>query len=130
LHIAGIERGDGYFAPNVPAAYKLIFELHYPDGRVEYRLPLVHSAAAGLRLTGLLDEIARTRYDPLREYLVKMLARPVWREHPEASTINAVFGSINLPSVNEFEHGARESYQFLYAYDFSVRDEPAESENR
>jgi hypothetical protein len=130
LHIAGIERGYGYFAPNVPAAYKLIFELHYPDGRVEYRLPLVHSAAAGLRLTGLLDEIARTRYDPLREYLVKMLARPVWREHPEASTINAVFGSINLPSVNEFEHGARESYQFLYAYDFSVRDEPAESENR
>jgi len=130
LHIAGIERGYGYFAPNVPAAYKLIFELHYPDGRVEYRLPLVHSAAAGLRLAGLLDEIARTRYDPLREYLVKMLARPVWREHPEASTINAVFGSINLPSVNEFEHGARESYQFLYAYDFSVRDEPAESENR
>jgi hypothetical protein len=130
LHIAGIERGYGYFAPNVPAAYKLIFELHYPDGRVEYRLPLVHSAAAGLRLAGLLDEIARTRYDPLREYLVKMLARPVWREHPEASTINAVFGSINLPSVNEFEHGARESYQFLYAYDFSVRDGPAESENR
>jgi hypothetical protein len=25
LHIAGIERGYGYFAPNVPAAYKLIF---------------------------------------------------------------------------------------------------------
>jgi hypothetical protein len=130
LHIAGIETGYGYFAPNVPSGYKLVFELHYPDGRVEYRLPLVHSAAAGLRLAGLLDEIARTRYDPLREYLVKMLARPVWREHPEASTINAVFGSINLPSVNEFEHGARESYQFLYAYDFSVRDEPAESENR
>ena len=130
LHIAGIERGYGYFAPNVPAAYKLIFELHYPDGRVEYRLPLVHSAAAGLRLAGLLDEIGRTGYDPLREYLVKMLARPVWREHPEATTISAVFGSISLPSVNEFEHGARESYQFLYAYDFSVRDEPAESENR
>ena len=130
LHVAGIERGYGYFAPNVPAGYKLIFELHYPDGKVAYRLPRVHSAAAGLRLAGLLDEIGRTRYDPLREYLVKMLARPVWREHPDATTITAVFGSINLPSVNEFEHGARESYQFLYAYDFSVRDEPAESQVR
>jgi hypothetical protein len=130
LHIAGIERGYGYFAPNVPAGYKLIFELHYPDGRVAYRLPRVHSAAAGLRLAGLLDEIGRTRYDPLREYLVKMLARPVWRENPDATTISAVFGSINLPSVNEFEHGARESYQFLYAYDLSVRDEPAQSQNR
>ena len=130
LHIAGIERGYGYFAPNIPAGYKLIFELHYPDGKVAYRLPRVHSAAAGLRLAGLLDEIGRTRSDPLREYLVKMLARPVWREHPGATTITAVFGSINLPSANEFEHGARESYQFLYAYDFSVRDEPAESQNR
>ena len=130
LDIAGIERGYGYFAPNVPAGYKLIFELHYPDGRVAYRLPRVHSAAAGLRLAGLLDEIGRTRYDPLREYLVKMLARPVWREHPGATTITAVFGSINLPSVNEFEHGARESYQFLYAYDFSLREGAAESQNR
>ncbi len=36
LHIAGIETGYGYFAPNVPGSYKLVFELHYPDGRVEY----------------------------------------------------------------------------------------------
>ena len=126
LHIAGIERGYGYFAPNVPASYKVVFELHYPDGRVEYELPRVHSAAAGLRLAGLLDEIARTRYDALREYMVKMLAYSIWRDHPDAAMIRAVFGSINLPSVNEFEHGTRESYQFLYAYDFSRIDEATE----
>ena len=48
LHIAGIETGYGYFAPNVPGSYKLVFELHYPDGRVEYELPSVSSAAAGV----------------------------------------------------------------------------------
>ena len=57
LHIAGIETGYGYFAPNVPGSYKLVFELHYPDGRMEYELPRVSSAAAGLRLAGLLDQI-------------------------------------------------------------------------
>ena len=41
LHIAGIESGYGYFAPNVPGSYKLVFELHYPDGRVQYELPHV-----------------------------------------------------------------------------------------
>jgi hypothetical protein len=41
LHLAGIEAGYGYFAPNVPGSYKLVFELHYPDGRVEYELPSV-----------------------------------------------------------------------------------------
>ena len=128
LHIAGIETGYGYFAPNVPSSYKLVFELHYHDGRVEYELPRVSSAAAGLRIAGLLDKIGRTRYHALREHLVKMLAQSIWREHPEVETIRAVFGSLTLPSVGEFERGKRESYEFLYAYDFSLREEAAESD--
>ena len=128
LHIAGIETGYGYFAPNVPGSYKLVLELHYHDGRVEYELPRVSSAAAGLRIAGLLDKIGRTRYDALRERLVKMLAQSIWREHPEVETIRAVFGSITLPNVSEFERGKRESYEFLYAYDFSLREEPAKSD--
>ena len=129
LHIAGIDRGYGYFAPNVPAGYKLVFELHYPDGRVEYELPGVNSAAAGLRIGSLLDEIGRTRSDPLREYLVKTIAASVWREYPGVKTVRAVFGSLNLPSPEEFERGKRESYDFLYAYDFSRAVEPAKAEN-
>lgn len=127
LHVAGVERGYGYFAPNVPGSYKLVFELHYPDGRVEYELPRVSSAAAGLRVSGLLDEIGRTSYDPLREYLVKIVTRSVWSEHPDAARIRAVFGSLNLPSINEFENGKRESYDFLYAYDFSRGGKSVES---
>ena len=130
LQVAGIEAGYGYFAPNVPGSYKLVFELHYPDGRVEYELPSVSSAAAGLRIAGLLDNIGRTQYDVLREHLVKMLALSIWREHPEVKTIRAVFGSISLPSVSEFEHGKRESYEFLYAYDFSLQNEPAKPKDR
>jgi hypothetical protein len=130
LHIAGIETGYGYFAPNVPGSYKLVLELHYPDGRMEYELPRVGGAAAGLRVAGLLDTIGRTSYDALREHLVKMVGQSIWREHPEVKTVRAVFGSIRLPSVTEFEHGKRESYEFLYAYDFSPRDGDGESEKR
>jgi hypothetical protein len=79
-------------------------------------------------MAGLLDNIGRTPYDALREHLVKMLALSIWREHPEVKTIRAVFGSIRLPSVSEFERGKRESYEFLYAYDFSLREKPAEPE--
>ena len=130
LHLAGIETGYGYFAPNVPGSYRLVFELHYPDGRVEYELPSVSGAAAGLRIAGLLDTIGRTPYDALREHLVKMLAASIWREHPEVKTIRAIFGSIRLPSVHEFEEGKRESYQFLYAYDFSLQNAAAKPKNR
>ena len=130
LHLAGIEAGYGYFAPNVPGSYKLVFELHYPDGRIEYELPSVSGAAAGLRIAGLLDNIGRTRYDALREVLVKMLAQSTWRHHPNVTTIRAIFGSIRLPSVSEFERGKRESYEFLYAYDFSLQKEPDKPTDR
>jgi hypothetical protein len=129
LHIAGIDRGYGYFAPNVPSGYKLVFELHYPDGRLEYELPGVNSSAAGLRVATLLDEIGRTHSDPLREYMVKTLAASVWREHPGVIGIRAVFGLLNLPGPEEFEDGKRPWYDFLYAYDFSRAEEPAKAEN-
>ncbi len=129
LLIAGIETGYGYFAPNVPGSYKLVFELHYPDGHLEYELPRVSTAAVGLRVAGLLDKMGGPRYDPLRETLVKMLAYSVWQKHPAATTINAVFGTINLPTIAEFERGKKESYEFLYSYDFSRTKKETEPKN-
>ena len=116
LDLAGIEAGYGFFAPNVPNSYKLVFELRFPDGRVEYIL----------RIAGLLDKIGRTQSEALRQTIVGMLADAVWREHSDATTIRAIFGSVMLPSAPEFEHGKRESYEFLYAYDFSVSDKSTE----
>lgn len=125
VQLAGIEAGYGYFAPNVPGGYRLVFELRYPDGRVEYELPSVRSEAAALRVAGLLENIGRTPYEPMREILVKTLAQYVWREHPDVETVRAILGSVVLPTVREFERGNRESYQFLYAYDFSPMNQPA-----
>lgn len=117
-HLSGIESGYSYFAPNVPDNYKLVFELHYPDGRIEYDLPHVSSSAAGLRLATLLDNIGETRVDEFREVMVKMVAYSVWRAHPDATMIRAVFGFALLPTAAEFRRGLRESDEFLYAYDF------------
>jgi len=130
LHLSGIEAGYGYFAPNVPGSYKLVFELHYGDRRVEYTLPSVSSAAAAFRVVALLDNIGRTRSDPLREHLVKMMAQSIWREHPDVETVRAIFGAISLPTVKEFEQGRRESYEFLYAYDFSLQEEAGKPKDR
>ncbi len=130
LQGAGIETGYGYFAPNVPGTYRLVFELHYPDERVEYELPSIRSGAAGLRMAGLLDNIGRTSYDAGREILVKTLAQSVWRDHPDVKSVRAILGSVRLPSIGEFEKGKRESYEFLYAYDFSLKNKPATPRDR
>lgn len=118
LNAAGIEGGYGFFAPNVPNSYKLIFELRYPDGRVEYELPRVGGSAAGLRLVSLLDNLGAIDYDLLRQTTFKMLATSIWREHSDAAVIRVVFGTVKLPPVEQFARGEKETYEFLYAYDF------------
>ena len=123
LHGAGIQSGYTFFAPNIPSYHRLTLELFHQDGRVEYDSPHVSGKAAALRLDSLLDRLADNRYEPLREVVLKMLALSVWRERPDVKKIRATFGSVNLPSVSDFEHGKGESFQPMFSYDFSLRDE-------
>lgn len=115
---AGIDNGYAYFAPNVPDANKLVFELHYPGGRLEYDLPHVSSESAGLRFATLLDHLAETRSNELRELIIKMIATTVWRAHPDVSMVRAVFGISRVPTAEQFRRGTKDPDRFLYAYDF------------
>jgi hypothetical protein len=117
----GIEAGYSYFAPNVPGNSKLAFELHYPDGRVEYDLPTVSGAAAGYRIATLLDHLQAIHYARLRTAIVKTLVVSIREEHPDAVMIRAVLGVANLPSVTEYRAGRKISYQAGYVYDFRFR---------
>ena len=129
LHAAGIQAGYSFFAPNIPDYHKLTLELYYEDGRVEYESSHVRGKAAALRLASLLDRLAESRYEPLREVVAKMLALSVWREHPDVKRIRAVFGSVNTPSITDFEHGKGESFQPMFSYDFSLHEEGKQPTN-
>jgi hypothetical protein len=119
LHIAGIEAGFGFFAPNIPSNYKLVFELHHPDGRVDYDIPAVNSLSAGMRLAGLLDFIAETDFEELRVLMLRFLTESAWREHPDVKSINTLFGVAILPSPQEYKRGKRETYKVMAKYTFA-----------
>ncbi len=127
-NFAGIEAGYGYFAPSVPSSSKLVFELHYADGRVEYELPHAGGAAAGYRIATLLDNIQRFHYAPLREAILKTLVYSIWQEHPDAVMVRAIFGVVNFPSAAEFRAGTRESYDQLYTYNYRFRSRPSRAD--
>ena len=124
LNAAGIDAGYGFFAPHVPGTYKLVFELHYHDGRIEYETPSVHTSSAGLHLVSLLDFIGQVEDGVVREGMIKFLVYAAWREHHDVSMIRAVFGTVDFPTAREFERGGRESYQVLYAYDVTFEPKP------
>ena len=123
LHAAGIQAGYTFFAPNVPSQHRLTLELLYEDGRAEYESPHVRGKTAALRLESLLARLSEERYEPVREVLVKMLAFSVWREHPGVKKVRATFGAVNPPGMNEFEQGKIETFQPMFSFDFSLRDE-------
>jgi hypothetical protein len=123
LHSAGIQAGYTFFAPNIPSYHRLTFELYYDDGRVEYDSPHMRGRAAALRLDSLLDRLADQRYEPIREVVIKMLALSVWRERAGVTKIRAIFGSVRSPDIDDFEHGKAESFQPMFSYDFSLREE-------
>jgi hypothetical protein len=130
LGLGGIDAGYGYFAPNVPNSYRLVFELRYPDGRTEQRLPRVNRPAAGLRLASLLDQIGRTQSDVLREHMVKTIAGSVWREHPEVKTVRATLSQMVQPTIADYVRGKEPTYESLYIYDFSLDSDSAERSNQ
>jgi hypothetical protein len=126
LECAGIESAYGYFAPNVPEASQLLFEIHFPDGRVAYELPVVTGSAAGLRLVSLLDCLARPNFAPVREYVLQKMVEAIRTEHPEVGRVRAIFNAIVLPGIAEFEQGRRAFPEPLFIYEF----EPGESQGR
>ena len=123
LHAAGIQAGYAFFAPNIPSYHRLTLELFYDDGRIEHESPRLRGKAAARRLESLLDRLADERYEPIREVLVKMLALSVWRQHSDVKKIRAVFGSVTPPGMTEFEHGKAETFEPMFSFDFSLREE-------
>jgi len=120
LQVAGIEGSYSFFAPSVSYSYKVVFEIHYQNGEIEYDLPRISERINAVRLSTLLDYIGRTRYEALREVLLKMLTYPTVQEHPKATMIRTIFGLIEEPSVVEGRKGKKESYRVMYVYDFSL----------
>jgi len=127
LQAAGIDGGYSFFAPSVSNSYKVVFEIHYPNGDVEYDLPHISERGNAVRLSTLLDYIGRTRYEALREALLKMLTYPIGQEHPKAALIRTIFGYIEEPNAAEGRKGKKESYRVMYAYDFSLSSGQAKS---
>lgn len=121
LNLAGIEAGYGFFAPHVPGSYRLVFELHFGDGHVEYDFPHVHSRAGELRLTSLLDLVGNFDNHVVREGIIELLTKAAWREHSDLTLVRAIFGIVDFPTSARYQRGEGESYRALYSYDFTER---------
>ncbi len=119
LHLAGIQSGYGFFAPNIPDSYKLVFAFSYPDGHEDFFSAQADRVETNVRLARLTDYIGRTRSEIVREDLIKLLAYASWRQHCDATGVRALLLTLAQPTAEEFLRGKRPAYERLYEYEFS-----------
>jgi len=119
LHAAGIESGYGFFAPNVGSTVRLVFELHFADGKIEYQPAIPEPAQDDLRLTTFLDYLNRTNSEQLRNILIRSLAKSLWSRHPTLVKVRAILGTLSYPSPAELLAGKGASYQFVAALELT-----------
>ncbi len=124
LNVSGIESGYGFFAPHVPNGYKMVLELHYNDGRVEYEEPHGDAIGTGIRMTSLMDVIGRSQSDEVRAGIIRLLVHSVWSQHEGLENIHVLFGTVRFPSLRDYESGAKYSFQVLNTYTVDAEATP------
>jgi hypothetical protein len=120
LHGAGIEAGYSYFAPNLSGGYKLVFEIELPDGRIEHDSFDAESREGKMRLASFLDQLAKSPSPAMRDAMMKLLVRGVWRHYPDAVRVKAFLAGANLPTPGEYKAGKRTSYDLEYTAQFDA----------
>jgi len=120
-HSAGIESPYTFFAPNVPASLKVVFEIHYPNKQVTYELPQVESLTEGMRLAALIDQ-ATGQAGLWRDLVLHMLAASAADVNPGATRIRVVVAALKFPPPAEYLNGAQPSYKFICSYDFDAEE--------
>ncbi len=107
LTISGIESTYGFFAPQVPAADRLTFELHYLDGRKEEEMLHLDAIGSEFRVASFMDFLDRVPDSALRSDLIRLVSSDVWAFHHGLSSMRVRYESIGLPSAAEYERGLR-----------------------
>ena len=123
LHLAGIEAGYGFFAPNVPDAFRLqIAVLDERTRVIQNGLLAVEGGETDLRLASLLDALGRSPAGEVRDIIFELMAQAVFEEFPEAAEVRFRVEAIRMPALAEFQKDRAPSYQPAYAYDFDRAD--------
>jgi hypothetical protein len=122
-HLAGIERGYGFFAPNVPDAFRLVVEVS-SSGSEQPVVGIVspEGGEAGLRVATFLDSIGRMESALIRRAMLKALAASIFAGQPGATHVSIVIESIRMPTVAGVRDGKQPTFAPVSAEEFSRAD--------
>ncbi len=119
LHLAGIEAGYGYFAPNIPPAYRLTIELLDKDGTVERGVLSPRRGETGVRLASFLDAVGRRPAGDVRDIMFQLMGKSLLAEHPAAVRLDVTVERIRQAKLAEAGSAFEPGFELAYGYTFT-----------
>jgi hypothetical protein len=123
-HLAGIDTGYALFAPNVPSAVSVVFELTDADGPSAACLPMLNTREGLDRFNVNFNTFKN--FEEIRPLLAYGWAIRMLELNPGHNKINVVIGNHNLPSMHDYRQGKRSQFIESVRYEFELDGETNE----
>ncbi len=117
-HFAGINTGYSLFAPNVPSAMAVIFELTNEAGESTVMLPMLNSTEGLARLHGNYNFFSA--FEDFRELLAYGWAMRMLEMNPGYNKAAVVIGAHRMPSMEAYRNGKRSTFLENGVYEFKL----------
>lgn len=117
-HYAGTDTGYSLFAPNVPSAIGVMFELKDSEGNMTMKLPSLNSLSGLDRFTGNLSTYRS--FEELRPLLAYGWALRMLEIYPEFTEVTVIIGSHRMPTMSAYQEGKRPEFEELARYEFAL----------
>ncbi|AEE52929.1 hypothetical protein [Haliscomenobacter hydrossis] len=123
-HLAGIDTGYGLFAPNVPSAVSVAFELVDPAGQSTVSLPMLNTREGLDRFNVNFNTFKN--FEETRPLLAYGWAIRMLELNPGHNKITVVIGSHIHPSMEAYRRGERSKFVESVRYEFELDGETNE----
>jgi hypothetical protein len=122
--LSGADGSFGFFSPGVPPQYRAQFTLVGKDGRTwTDTLERGGSHEARLRLSGIADKLfpldPEERPPDFQRTLTASWAAALFARHPEASRVVVRVEAYEVPSLADYQGGARLDWETIYEVTFT-----------
>lgn len=119
-HYAGTDTGYSLFAPNVPSAIGVMFELKDSEGNVTVKFPSLNSLSGLDRFTGNLSTYRS--FEELRPLLAYGWAVRMLEIYPDFTEVTVIIGSHRMPGMRDYQKGKRPKFVESARYEFALDD--------
>jgi hypothetical protein len=117
-HLAGIDTGYGLFAPNVPSAVSVAFELTDTAGRSTVSLPMLNTREGLDRFNVNFNTFKK--FEEIRPLLAYGWAIRMLELQPGHNKITVVIGRHLQPSMEAYRKGERATFIESVRYEFEL----------